>query len=284
MFKAASLLACITTAMSSANRTVNWYVSIDDTNSTLNQMNADAMKQHKSVFSQLQPAWGPGMLPNCSLEGWKNQTAVNEWLSMFKQTGVPIVPVVISLSNATTMHQLYKDPTGYANQLVAIGKMYGFAGFNFDYEPQHPRDRDAKSYSAFLKSVNDIVVAEGFTMSIWVASWSEALNQYGVLANSGIQFLQDMSTYGGGLDIDITVDIYVLKIKDATGSTSQAGLGIGPYHTKYWTDTNARRFISHATSKGVVNLDIFRLLMDGVNNWPAPFWYPVLQDFLDGKI
>eukprot|EP01064_Diplonema_japonicum_P004132 TRINITY_DN1270_c9_g1_i1.p1 TRINITY_DN1270_c9_g1~~TRINITY_DN1270_c9_g1_i1.p1 ORF type:complete len:299 (+),score=68.30 TRINITY_DN1270_c9_g1_i1:51-899(+) len=282
MLKQALLLACLAANVSCTNRTVNWYVSIDSTNSTLNQMNANAVKQNKGVFSQLQLAWGPGMPDSGTLSGWNNETAVNAWLSMYKPLGVPVVPVVVNLINATTMHGLYKDPSGYAQQLVSIGKRYGFSGFNFDYEPEAPKDSDAKAYAEFLKAVNTILVSEGFTLSIWVAAWSGALNNYGVLAKSGIQYLQDMSTYGGASNS--AVDHYVNAIKDATGSAAQAGIGLGPYHTDYWTDAKARQFISHATEKGCTSLDIFRLLMDGVNDWPAPYWYPVLQDFLSGKI
>eukprot|EP01064_Diplonema_japonicum_P030616 TRINITY_DN5247_c0_g1_i1.p1 TRINITY_DN5247_c0_g1~~TRINITY_DN5247_c0_g1_i1.p1 ORF type:complete len:300 (+),score=66.77 TRINITY_DN5247_c0_g1_i1:42-902(+) len=283
----AIVLACLASTVSCANsnRTISWYIGVDS-NDTLSHANANAVAEHKELFTQLLLWWGPGVPDNGTLTGWDNEAAVHQWLSIFKPFGLPITPCVIDIDNATIMHEIYKAPTEFAQKLVSIGKKYGFQGFNFDYEPEYPTDTHAQEYASFLDTVIPILHAEGFTLSVWVASWSQALNKYSMLCKTGVQYLMDMSTYGGSPmhQMKDTVNAFTKDIREGMGNTTQAGVGLGPYKTDYWTPSNTREFISYSASKGVNNLDIFRLLMDGEHNWPAPFWWPILEDFMNGTI
>ncbi len=74
------------------------------------------------------------------------------------------------------------------------------------------------------------------------------------------------------------------SIQSSTGSLSQAGVGLGPYKTDYWTPENLDFVIANFTGNGGERLDIFRLLMDGTNNWPPEYWWTSLEQFMNGTL
>lgn len=287
------LLLCITILLvgscqaEDSNRTVIWWVNVGEDSATDNN-NVDTIKLHKELFSGLQLNWSPGSQA-LTLNNWYNQTnTINKWLSLYTQLNIPLYPTVLSTSNATIMKDyIYTNVTYYGQQLVDIAKLYGFQGYNIDYEPQPDySDRDPQSYKQFLQSLTDILHEENLKLFIWVADWSDALDHYGILAQSGVDGLQDMTTYHKPtLEEELLqIDLYMDEIYSSMQSYDVCGVGLGPYATKEWDERRLNEVLSHISSKGGNIVDIFRLLMDGTNDWPPDYWYTSLSKFMNGTL
>ena len=189
------------------------------------------------------------------------------------------------------MHQvIYPNATNFALTLVDISNTFGFAGFTFDYEPQSPVDNNANSaqlYKDFLTTVTSIFHKNGLVLTVWVANWSKALNNFGLLAESGVDELQDMETYGGySMEQELK---WMFEFLDDIGgdnkdNLSQAGVGLGCYQTTYWNQSLLNQMIGNMTQHGGYKIDVFRLLMDGKNNWPPTYWWKSLEMFMNGTL
>eukprot|EP01084_Bolivina_argentea_P109060 194932_1 len=274
-------------------RTINWWVNVVG-NTATDQANVATIKEHKDVISQLQTAWQPGCTPDGDLSPWWLQAEeINVWLKLYKPLNIPIVPAAVCIVNSTTMHNVvYPNATGFANALVNIAKSYGFAGFTFDYEPQWPVDNNANSaelYKDFLTTVASIFHTNGLVLTVWVANWSKALSNFGLLAESGVDELQDMETYGNP-NYSFKQELeWMFGFLDSIGndnkdSLSQAGVGLGCYQTSYWNYSLLNQAIGNMTQHGGYKIDIFRLLMDGKNNWPPNYWWTSLEMFMNGTL
>lgn len=161
---------------------------------------------------------------------------------------------------------------------------YGFDGYQIDYEPQWPRDPApdaAQRFADFLKAFSTAMTAKGMRLTVAVATWSNVLVRADLLSASGVSELQDMETYGGATPA-LVAQLYD-GVKKGTGNLDAAGIGLGPYVTNYWTPANLNSTLAYIQQQGGSRVDIFRLLMDGTNNWPADWWFPPLEAFASGE-
>lgn len=273
---------------------ITWWVNAGESNET-DVANVAAIKQHSTLFNQLQINWPGGCSSDGNLSNWFSQEErINQWLSLYQPLNIPIVPAVVCINNRTTMHNnLYPSSQAqqFANTLVSIAQKYNFSGFTFDYEPQQPVD-DANNasllYEEFLNIVNGILTQHGLMLTVWVADWSNALNHYGTLAKSDINALQDMTTYPStpGIPFDVELGLmeqFLDEINSGVGSIGQACVGLGCYRTKFWDSRKLDKLIDKYIESGGTKLCIFRLLMDGTNNWPPDYWYDSLEMFVNNS-
>eukprot|EP01084_Bolivina_argentea_P256255 431358_1 len=279
------LIANVSTTVT--NRQIIWWANVGE-DATTDANNVNTIKQHINLFSGLQLNWPPGSQA-LSLNNWYNQTsAVSKWLSLYAPLNIPLFPTVLSTSNATIMKKyIYTNVTYYASQLINIAKIYGFSGYNIDYEPQPDySDRDPESYTNFLQSLTTILKTENLKLFIWVADWSEAINDYGLLVKSGVNALQDMTTYHKPtLEEELLqINYYMNQIYNSVKSYDQCGIGLGPYAENEWNEKKLNIVLSNITNNGGYIVDIFRILMDGTNNWPPNYWYTSLDKFMNGTI
>jgi len=97
-----------------------------------------------------------------------------------------------------------------------------------------------------------------------------------------------MSTYGNDTikNLEYLTDDFLGKIAKSVSSLESAEIGLGPYFVTYWNETNLRSFMEYVWKNGGKKVAVFRLLneADGGARWPADFWWPILQDFVDGRI
>lgn len=142
-------------------------------------------------------------------------------------------------------------------------------------------------YSAFLSTVNQIFRDNDLVLTVWVADWSDALNDYGLLGQSGVNALQDMETYGGGSmeqELKYMNRFFSSIISDGVDHLPQAAVGLGCYKTDFWTFDSLNNVLRNITHRGGSKIAIFRLLMDGTNNWPPEYWWDSLDMFMNGTL
>lgn len=272
-----------------SQRQISWWVNVGES-STTDIANVQTIRDHSNVFSEIQPCWDQGCTNDGNLSIWfTEEDAINAWLSLYTPLNIPLVPSALCIVNSTVMHEnLYPNAAQFGQTLVKIAQKYNFQGFTFDYEPQWPPDNSSNSsamYKDFLTVVNQILVENSLKLAVWVADWSPTLHNFGSLAESGINALQDMETYGGFDTMTTELDFmyeFLNGVNSTMKSMNQACVGLGPFEKSFWNVTRLNGMISNITAFGGTKLCIFRLLMDGQNNWPPDFWWDSLTTFIQG--
>eukprot|EP01084_Bolivina_argentea_P314150 544120_1 len=272
-------------------RMISWWVNIESDDTT-NKNNIEVFSNYSHLVSRIYTSWDPGCPPNGDLSSWFTQKSkVESWNNMYQTLNKPLLPCAISVVNSTLMHdKIYPSAIQFAQQLVQIAAMYNFSGFTFDYEPEYPADKSpnaAQLYTNFLTTVEEILYANNLQLTVWVANWSPAFNNFGLLATSNVDELCDMETYGGNGGYTFQqvlnwMEGFVTSINKTRGDFAQAGVGLGPYQTKWWTPDYLNWIIGNMTQIGGYKLDIFRLSQS--DNWPPDYWWPYLDQFMNGTL
>ena len=272
----------------STERTISWWIDIGDT--ATNKANIQVIREHKDLFSRIQIDWTPGCTVDGDLSAWTEEShRVESWLSLYKPLKIPIIPVVICINNATIMHDtIYPNATNFALELIDIGTKFGFSGYIFDYEPEYPPDNDANSsylYMEFLTTITNIFHENNLILLVNVADWSDALNNFGYLAESGCDELHDIETYYASSmeqEVEYMMEFLDDIIDDRQDFLSQAGVGLGCYKTDFWNPTMLNQVIQNMTQNGGYKIDIYRL--DTQYDWPPQYWYQSLEMFMNGTL
>ena len=161
---------------------------------------------------------------------------------------------------------------------------------------EYPPDRDpekSKKLAAFLNELGDALHANKMRLTICVASWSDLLADYTTIASSSVDELQLMSTYARPSDYRSVISSYFDRVKagDPAGQLKKAGVGVGIYYdgrngySREWTEESARSFLQYVAAEGGGAIDVYRLLQGGGYDWPHdPFWWTVLEEFVDGTL
>jgi hypothetical protein len=77
----------------------------------------------------------------------------------------------------TWMRQVFAQPAPFISACIAAARAENLTGFNVDWEPTSgngaptPEPQDALDYAAFLTTLADALHAEGFLLSVDVATW-----------------------------------------------------------------------------------------------------------------
>jgi hypothetical protein len=77
----------------------------------------------------------------------------------------------------TWMRQVFVQPAPFISACIAAARAENLTGFNVDWEPTSgngaptPEPQDALDYAAFLTTLADALHAEGFLLSVDVATW-----------------------------------------------------------------------------------------------------------------
>jgi hypothetical protein len=187
-------------ATAKAERKVSWWLGVAD-NATVDGMNAQAIRDHRHVFSRVMPCMNGITLDGNVSNWWGHDADVQAWNAPLQAMGVPVLPYLIDVRNSTQMHLVYANTSAVVADAVAVAKHYGFQGWFIDYEDEHPPDTDphkSAKLAAFLTELGDALHAQTprMNLTICVAMWSKLLSDYQTLAAStGVDELQYMSTY-----------------------------------------------------------------------------------------
>ena len=283
-------------------RSISWWYDVGES-STTDVANIEAIRTHRKVFSRVMPYNSKIKLDGNISLWWDHDKDVAEWNAPLQEMGVPTLPYLIDTSNSTQMHLVYANATAVVQDAVAIAKHYNFQGWFIDYEDETPRDTSPNKtahLAKFLTQLGNALHQENMSLTICVASWSSLLADYETIASStGVDELMLMSTYSNPADSQSLIQSYFDKVRKGTPITKptsdglkKAGVGIGIYYDgrngyeRSWNETSARNFIQNdIVNQGGNNIDVYRLLKDGKDDWPhEEFWWDLFEDFMDGKL
>lgn len=237
-----------------------------------------------------------GHIVVATLVRWGHDEYINSWNKPLQQMGIPVLPYLIDIDNATQMQLVYDNNTAFIADAVAVAEHYGFQGWFIDYEDEYPPDKSpnkVEKLRAFLNELGAALKAKHMQLTICVASWSGLISNYSALASTAVDELQLMSTYAESTpgDFEPTIDSYFSAVKKGdNGSLRKAGVGVGIYYDGHgypqeWNATNARAIVEYVAKQGGKGIDVFRLADEGSEVWPREeFWWDVLSDFVTGKI
>jgi len=284
LISASFVMACV----ANTDRQISWWYNLGS--DELNGNNLKTITAHKNVFSRVMPFFGyAGLELDGNLTHWWEigDEAVKKWNAPLQELQIPVLPYIIDIDNSTQMHIIMANSTAWIEDAVAIAKHNNFQGWFIDYEDEYPPDNtenNTENLAKFLNEFGDALHAEKMELTICVAAWSNLLADYATLSSSSVDEIQNMQTY----DMNTTeayqpfIDDYLVKTND----TTKAGLGLGVYYDgnnypRAWNETTARGIVDYFAKAGGLKLDVFRLNMDGTNDWPSDnFWWSVFEDFL----
>lgn len=219
---------------------------------------------------------------------WSDEEFISSWNEPLKSLDTLVLPYLLDIDNSTMMHMVMSNSTAFVSDAISIAKKYEFNGWFIDYEDEYPSDTDpskTENLAEFLTELADALHEEGMELTICVASWSPLLADYKTLASSSVDELQQMSTYA--MSDPEEYEPFITDYFDKIDNPDKAGVGIGVYYDggeyeQEWDEESARKFVQFVKESGGTRLDIFRLLKNGVNDWPKDdFWWDVLGEFLD---
>lgn len=232
---------------------------------------------------------------NLSLDGnltewWEDEDFIATWNEPLKTLDTKVLPYLLDIDNSTQMHAVMSNSTSFIEDAVNIAKKYEFNGWFIDYEDEYPPDTSPSAsddLADFLGDLTNALHKEGMELTICVASWSELLSDYGAIAESGVDELQQMSTYA--MSNPDEYEPFIKGYMSGVGNPDQAGVGIGVYYDgveyeREWDYDSAVRFVRFFMENGGTRLDVFRLLKDGFNDWPKEdWWWEVFEEFMEGN-
>lgn len=282
------IFCCVSNA--GDNRRISWWFDVAG-NVTVDAANAAAIRAHRSVFSRVMP-----YNANIPLDGnvsywWSDEQSVRGWVQPLQDLGVPVLPYLLDIDNATQMHLVYSNASKVVEDSVAIALHFGFQGWFIDYEDEYPPDtspQKSQKLATFLTQLGGALQKQNMSLTICVAGWSKLLSDYTALANTPVSELQLMSTYSRPSNYQALISDYFSKVKAGAGDLRKAGVGLGIYYDgrngypNEWSEQSARSFMQYVTAQGGSSLDIFRLYQKEKYDWPhEEYWWRVLEEFIN---
>merc|ERR1711871_607892 len=150
-------------------RRITWWYDVGE-NQTVDSMNLETIKEHKSVFSRVSPYYGAVGLDGNVSKWWGRETEIAKWNQpLIEMGGIAIVPYLIDTSNSTQMHLVYANSTAVVADAVKIAQHYCFSGWFIDYEDETPPDTDPEKsikLKAFLDQLGQGLHAVNKTLTI----------------------------------------------------------------------------------------------------------------------
>jgi len=221
---------------------------------------------------------GPNVFPLVSIEAYDLDWGANIKDCGYSRVGPQLTNVgimvqpMITTANIDKLRDLWDDPDGFIAQAmdVARNNKGWISGFNIDFEPEggdDPTHEDAVNYANFLDSFAKALHAEGFKLTVDIASWC-GLWENDLLAQTAVDRFITMDTYVVGLDRFKTI---VDNMYNDFG-TAKAGIGLDSDDGFTGADIKAR-------------LEIVRSYgIDTVGIWEAPIpddWIPYIKAFVN---
>jgi len=221
---------------------------------------------------------GPSVFPLVSIEAYDL-----DWGATIKDCGYSrvgpklvnagiMVQPMITTANIGKLRDLWEDPDGFIAKAMDVARKNKkwISGFNIDFEPEggdDPTHEDAVHYAKFLDAFAKALHAEGFKLTVDIASWC-ALWENDLLAKTAVDRFITMDTYTVGLDRFKTI---VSNMYNAYG-TAKCGIGLDTDTGFSGEDIKAR--LQVVRSYGI----------DTVGIWETPVpsdWVPYIKAFVN---
>jgi len=185
--------------------------------------------------------------------------------------GIKVMPM-ITTANIGKLRDLWQDMDGFIKQAMneARNNKDWITGFNIDFEPEggeEPTYDDAVQYANFLDKFAKALHAEGFTLTVDIAQWSN-LWQDELLVQTDVDRFITMQTY----TLDLDDFKYIVKYRLAHYGTGKFGVGLDTDVGFTGEDIKAR-------------LDFVRDCgIDTIGIWETPVpsdWVPYVKAFVN---
>jgi hypothetical protein len=171
------------------------------------------------------------------------------------------------------MRQVFANPTPFINSLICDAKLYGYSGYNVDWEPTTtPEPQDAVDYANFLTLLGDQLHANNLSLTLAFGSWSPVWN-WTLLAQTSVDRFNLMETYVGNQTE------FTKFLEEAVVAFPLDRLGVGletinddvPGNPPFTTEEIQYRF-DLIQKYSVIEIDIW--------DTPVPSnWWPFLEAF-----
>lgn len=169
------------------------------------------------------------------------------------------------------MRTVFATPQPFIDSCISEAKLYGYTGYNLDWEPtDNVTADDGLAYASFVEVFANQLHAAGLQLTVDMATWGPIWN-YSALANTSLDRAVSMGTYTG-TDTSFTKQLDLLV--DAFGG-ARSGVGL---------------MTVNATDNSPLSFDEmqwrFQLMRDAgveeVDIWCSPVpenWWPLLHAF-----
>lgn len=169
------------------------------------------------------------------------------------------------------MRTVFKDPQPFIDQCVSEAKKYGYFGYNLDWEPTDAvTEQDGQDYASFIQVFADGLHANGFKLSVDVATWS-VIWDYSSIAATSADIVISMGTYTSS---DSSFTNQLTLIMDSFHDRAGVGLETVNASTgeRIPMDEVVFRF-EQIKAAGAKEIDFWKSPV-------PPLWWPLIADFV----
>jgi len=221
---------------------------------------------------------GPTVFPAVSIEAYDLDWGANIKDCGYSRVGPKLVKAgimvqpMITTANIGKLRDLWQNPNQFITQAVKVARenKAWISGFNVDFEPEggdDPTHDDAVHYAKFLDAFAKALHAEGFHLTVDIATWCELWDD-DLLAKTAVDRFITMQTYTAGLETFTSL----VKKMHSTYGTAKSGIGL--YTEGGFSASDIKTRINIVKSYGI----------DTIGIWEAPVpssWTPYIKSFVN---
>lgn len=177
--------------------------------------------------------------------------ATFKYVARYKTAGYQVWPLITNQFDADLTHRILQNSARwetYAQELILYSRVYGFEGYNFDFEDIHLEDKE--KLVAFIQYLSERLQAEGLRTSMDVTGYSQSPNW---------SLVYDRKALSQGLDY------LVLMAYDEVWRGSKVA---GPVASYPWVETSVDKLVKEVEpSKILLGVPFYmRLWREPVEN------------------
>lgn len=189
---------------------------------------------------------------------------------------------MITTTNIVRMRQVFAKPEPFIDACVKEAQLYGYTGYNIDWEPEHGVvSTDAYYYAVFLSKLSFALGQHKLELSVDVASWSVLYNFENMshaIYNYPNNRMITMDTYAG---TDAGWTRAFDRILANVTNHDMIGIGLMNTHPSDGTPLTLQELqwrVNQIQAKKLQEIDIW--VMDKLLTTTDSFWWTTLNGFL----